>query len=165
MAPHKASATKVAASGRAPSRPNTASPALSGTISATVIQSSPSMKLTTFTSQTPPTRMTPRSSHHGSPGETRISAGRVEITVATAAICRIRRGIASIGLRSSTIPTTARPTVAAAIIESRGKSSLCRGRKMITAEATRSVAAITATPAPCGVGIVWDDRIFGFTSA
>ena len=35
----------------------------------------------------------------------------------------------------------------------------------MTAAATISVAAITAMPAPCGVGMRWEDRAFGFASA
>ena len=35
----------------------------------------------------------------------------------------------------------------------------------MTAAATISVAAITARPAPCGVGKRWEDRAFGFASA
>ncbi len=33
------------------------------------------------------------------------------------------------------------------------------------AAATTSVAATTAMPAPCGVGMRWEDRAFGFASA
>ena len=37
--------------------------------------------------------------------------------------------------------------------------------KAMTVTAVTSVAAITAMPAPCGVGIRWEERAFGLASA
>ena len=52
--------------GGAPSvKPSSTTPAVTGTTSATVIQSMPSMKLTRLTNQTPPSRSSARSSDRG----------------------------------------------------------------------------------------------------
>ncbi len=65
---------------------------MSGTISATVIQSRPSMKLTRLTNQTPAMTSSARSSHQGRNGVIWKSAGRMAITIATATNWTSRRG-------------------------------------------------------------------------
>ena len=68
MPPSSASATSTAVAGAAPIRPSNATAAVTGTTSATVIQSMPSMKLTRLTNHTPPTSRIANSSVRGSCG-------------------------------------------------------------------------------------------------
>ncbi len=75
-----------------PSSPTAAIAALTGTTSATVIQSSPSMKFTRFTNHNPPMTSAARSIHQGRNGTTRISSGSAKTTVATASACSRKRG-------------------------------------------------------------------------
>ena len=86
---------------------------MTGTISATDIQSIPSMKLTRFTSHTSPKAIATRSATNGAAGTTRRSAGRVATTSPTASAWNAKREPARIGRMSSVIPSAANPTVAA----------------------------------------------------
>ena len=77
--------------------------------------------------------------------------------------CSVSRSDTGRDLRSSAKPTIAMnsdaPKTAPRILE-----SIVPALAMI-APATSSVAAITAMPAPCGVGMRWEERAFGRASA
>ena len=126
---------------------------MTGTTSATVIQSMPSMKLVRLTNQTPPISSSARSSHHGSSGRMRISAGNVASTTATAAACSTSRGSAASGRTSSVTPTRASPSTAASAPASGRGSSNRPGNSKSAPAVTSVMAAITAMPPPCGVGL------------
>ena len=104
----------MASGGAAPVMPSSTTPAVTGTTSATVIQSMPSMKLTRLTNQTPPSSSSARSSGQGSCGTTRNSAGSAAITIPTARICMSRRGAGPSPRMSSIAPTSASSTAASA---------------------------------------------------
>ena len=92
----------------------TTSPTLTGTNSATVIQSMPSMKLVRLTNHRQASSSSARSTHHGSTGTTRSSAGRPASTMPTASACRTSRGATS--MRPDIVgqaPTAAMNAVAA----------------------------------------------------
>ena len=88
---------------------------MTGTASATVIQSSPSMKLTRFTNQRPASKSRPRSIQSGQVATILTVSGVVKRTAATAAPCSNSRGSTGIDLMSSANPTTAMNSVAAKI--------------------------------------------------
>ena len=90
-----------------PKTPNRTIAPVTGTISATVIQSMPSMKLTRLTSHTPPRSRQARSIHHGRTGRTRTSLGSAAITAPTAMNCSTSRSAAGNVRRSSMAPTKA----------------------------------------------------------
>ncbi len=94
MAPLSASATRSASGGSAPSAPMTAMPTVTGTTSATIIQSMPSMKLTRLMNHSAPTNSRPRSSQKGMKGSARMPSGRAPSIKAIAAACtrQLRQG-------------------------------------------------------------------------
>ena len=98
--------TMVAGAGNSPSDPSTTIAPVIGTTSATVIQSSPSMKLTRFTNQRPASRSRPRSIQSGQGGTIRRSPGAVKMIAPTANACSNSRGSTGIDLRSSAKPTS-----------------------------------------------------------
>ena len=75
-APHSAAATMVVDAGISPSQPSRTTAAVTGTASATVIRSSPSMKLTRLTNQRPASRSRARSIQSGSAGTTGVRPAR-----------------------------------------------------------------------------------------
>src|SRR5215467_6163177 len=89
-----------------------------GTASATVIQSSPSMKFTRLTNHSVPINSKMRSLHHGSIGSKRNSDGNVASTAATAQLCSTSRGAAAIGRLSARAPMAAIRSTAAEITTS-----------------------------------------------
>ena len=113
IAPPSASATIMASRGSAPIKPNSTRPAVTGTTSATVIQSMPSMKLVRLTNQSMARPSSARSSQEGRNGMARNSSGSAASTIATATACKTSRGITAIERTSSIAPTTAMKTVAA----------------------------------------------------
>ena len=165
MAPHSTVATTVAPGGSAPASPKAASAAVTGTTSATVIQSMPSMKLTRLTNQMPASSRHARSSHHGMTGKMRSAAGSAAITMATAAACKTSRGTTSSGRMSSVTPTMARPSTAASVTASCRGSPNSPGAKTSAPATTIMVVAITAMPPPCGVGAKCDERALGGAKA
>ncbi len=119
------------------------------------------MKLTRFTNQTPASRMRPRSSASGSAGTMRAVSGRGEHDRADgSAACSTSRTSTGSDTMSSANPTSAISTVAPT--SAGGIATLAQAAQ---AEATSSVAAITAMPAPCGVGMRCEERAFGRASA
>jgi len=152
IAPHRAIATSAALSGSAPIKPKSARAAVTGITSATVIQSIPSMKLTRFTNQSPPSSIRMRSNHQGSCDTMRRSAGNAAIMTATATVCSKSLGEASSGRMSSVTPIAASPIVHAKIRESCEGSCNRSGANKAVPATEAIVAAITAIPAPCGVG-------------
>jgi hypothetical protein len=131
-----------------------------GTTSDTVIRSSPSMKLTRFTNQTPASRMTARSSASGRAGAIRNPSGAMNTIAATAPACSTSRSNTGSDMMSSANPTSAIKTLAAT--SAGGIVAFVHGAR---SDATRSVAAITAIPAPCGVGMRCEERAFGLANA
>ena len=150
IAPQSAAATIAAVSGSSPNRPSSASAAVTGTTSATVIQSRPSMKLTRLTNQSPASTRRPRSTQNGTDGAMRRSLGLVSTIAPTASACSKSRGSTGTGLMSSAKPSAAMNK--AAPKSPAGKIEPASGMKAKARPATTSVAAITAMPAPCGVG-------------
>src|SRR5262249_30814937 len=137
-----------------------------GTVSATVIQSIPSMKLVRLTNQTPPRRRPARSIHHGSAGRTRESAGMKVSTRPTAAHCSARRRPTGSGRMSSMAPAVA--STSAAIVSARnslGGPGTVMPKSAAPSQAAANVAMITAAPPPCGVGSRCEERAFGRASA
>lgn len=153
MAPHSAAATSAAGRDNSPSHPSSSSAAVTGTTSATVIRSSPSMKFTRFTNHIPASRITPRSSASGNAGTMRAVSGAVNTTVPTAAACSTSRTSTGSDLMSSANPTSAIATVAPT-----SAGGIATSAKLPQADATSRVAEITAMPAPCGVGMRCEDR-------
>src|SRR6516164_11254557 len=139
--------------------------AVIGTTSTTVIQSSPSMKFTRLTNHSTPINRTMRSRHQGKTGNTRSSGGKVVRTTATAKPCSTNRGAAAIGRLSAIAPTAAIRSTAANMTASGDMLALALLEKNKTPVDTRMVAPITAIPPPWGVGVLWDDREFGFATA
>ena len=107
IAPQSAAATIAAVSGSSPNRPSSASAAVTGTTSATVIQSRPSMKLTRLTNQSPASTRRPRSTQNGTDGAMRRSLGLVSTIAPTASACSKSRGSTGTGLMSSAKPSAA----------------------------------------------------------
>src|SRR5437773_6289299 len=153
----------VADGGNSPNHPSTTIGAVIGTTSATVIQTSPSMKLTRFTNQRPASNSRPRSIQSGQAGTILTSPGIVKRIVPTATACSISRGSTGMDLTSSANPTMAMNSDAAKIAVTTFKFTA--SAYAVMAPATTRVVPITAMPAPCGVGIRCDDRAFGFASA
>ena len=121
------------------------------------------MKLTRFTNHRPASNSRPRSSQSGQAGTIRRFSGAARITAATASPCSSSRGTTGIELTSSAKPTAAMNSVAPKTATGIFMSAV--PASAMAAAATISVAAITAMPAPCGVGIRWEERAFGFASA
>jgi hypothetical protein len=140
---------------------------VTGTTSATVIQSMPSMKLVRLMNQIPARRINPRSIHQGSIATRRSSAGSAAITMPTATPCRRRRDSGVRPLMSSTAPTTA-SSAAAAVSARNWLVSLVENALVEIAQpaqATVNVAMMTAAPPPCGVASRCDERAFGRAKA
>jgi hypothetical protein len=137
--------------------------AVTGTVSATVIQSRPSMKLTRLTNHRPASSRIARSIQSGQPGTSLRLSEAVKMMMATAAPCSNSRGGTAIDLMSSAKPVTAMNSVAAKIAS--GIFSSGAPVPIMMAAVASSVAAITAMPAPCGVGTRCDERAFGRASA
>src|SRR6185437_561575 len=163
IAPPSASAATVASRGSAPMIPKSTRPAVTGTTSATVIQSMPSMKFTRLTNQSKARPSSARSSQKGNGGTSRSSPGSATMTIVTAAACRNSRGRTAMVRTSSTAPTTATTTVAVRTSH-RAELPMPPIRKEVPVTTT-NVAAITAKPPPCGVGTLCDDRALGRASA
>ena len=81
----------------------------------------------------------------------------------TAKACSSSRVSTGMDLRSSAKPTMAMNSEAAKTAT--GILSAAVPAQAVTVPATSSVAAITAMPAPCGVGMRCEDRAFGVASA
>ena len=97
-------------------KPIAASVPVTGTTSATVIQSRPSMKFTRLTNQSPATSNSPRSIHHGRKAATRRPSGRAKITKSDRdRLDASSRGAIVIGRISAAAPTHAMITAAARI--------------------------------------------------
>jgi len=105
------------------------------------------------------------SAHNGRTGRMRSSGGNVASTAATAKVCSTSRGAGAIGRLSAMTPTAAIRSTAAKMTTSGQALPLTFPRKNKTPPEMKSVAPITAMPPPCGVGILWDERAFGFASA
>ncbi len=159
--PHSASATSTPCIGNAPSHPMTTSPMLTGTNSATVIQSMPSMKLVRLTNHKQASSSSARSTHHGSTGTTRSSEGRPASTIPTANACRTSRGATPMLRTSSQAPTAAMNAAAAKTRPSEPGSNDGSGPIARAPAATAIVAAMTAMPPPCGVDLRCDERALG----
>jgi hypothetical protein len=86
--------------------------AVTGTNSAIVIQSMPSMKLTRFTNHTPPMNRPARSTKNGIDGMIRSVSGSDAITASTATHCTTRRTPSGTDRMSSIAPMTASNAVA-----------------------------------------------------
>src|SRR5262249_11099163 len=163
IAPHSAAAISVTWGATQPLRPRMTIAAVTGTASATVIQSSPSMKLTRLTNQTPANRNNARPIQTEHAGTILKSAGADKTRTPTAIACKKSLGKTGIGLMSSTRPT-------AAMNSDEPNSATGIRRSAVLAEvmatpAAASVAARTPIPAPWGVGTRCDERAFGFASA
>ena len=165
IAPNNANATTVACSGNAPRNPSATRPPLTGTTSATVIQSMPSMKLTRLTNQIVPMNSRNRSIHHGKNVAMRRSWGRAAITMTAASACSSRRGATGIRWVSAPIPTATSNAVAASTQSKWMVLSESTLRVDSTnAKVTPMVAAITAMPPPCGVALTCDERALAWAS-
>src|SRR5580692_7119542 len=165
MAPQSARLMIVGVAGKYPSAPKTASAAVIGTTSATVIQSRPSMKLTRLTNHSPPTINTKRSIQSGMNGALRKVSGKVQITSATLSACSRKRGATPIGRMSSATPTAAIRITATRSGNKDVKVAAAGADQQRAPAAAMIVAATTAAPPPCGVGTVCDERAFGLASA
>ena len=121
------------------------------------------MKLTRFTNHRPASNSKPRSSQSGQAGTIRKLSGAARITAATANPCSSSRGTTGMEWTSSAKPTAAMNSVAPKTATGIFISAAPANAMAVTAAI--SVAAITAMPPPCGVGIRWEERAFGLASA
>ena len=137
-----------------------------GTASATVIQSTPSMKFTRLTNQTPTTSTQARSSHSGSAEKSRASDGSIIRIKPTARHCTNSRGAGDRPRMSSSNPINA--SSATAPVSADSCASVLCGTAMVVVAAshtTQNVEMITPRPPPCGVGSRCDERATGCASA
>jgi hypothetical protein len=159
VAPQSAAAMSAVDNGSCPEKPISTSAAVIGITSATVIQSSPSMKFTRLTNQSAASSSKPRSIQRGRSGVICSVGGRANRIAAILTACSSSRGVTEIGRRSSIAPMVAIRIVAPNSTHSAGVAET--ERLAIEHPATSSATDITAMPAPCGVGTLWDDRAFG----
>ena len=91
------------------------------------------------------------------------SLGSAKITAVTASAWSASRGTTPSGRMSSAAPTHAMTTAAPKTATSGVAGETARLNRPNAVAAM--VAAMTAMPPPCGVGVRCDDRAFGFASA
>ena len=137
-----------------------------GTNSATVIQSMPSMKLVRLTNHRQASSSSARSTHHGSSGTTRSSAGKARDHDGDGERLQQKPRRHLDGPDIVGAPTTAMNAAAANTSQSEAGSNAGSFRPIATAPAaTPMVAAMTAMPPPCGVDLRCDERALGCASA
>ncbi len=160
VAPRSASASSPIVAGTAPRASRAATPSVIGTTCATVIQSSPSRKLTAFTNHTMPSTISARSTTRGMrPGKSWKPSGRLRTRTRAASVWPIRRHDTGSAFASSSAPRMVRKTAAARTGRRLGRDSGAQ-RRTPSAEPA-STASTTASPAPCGVAVWCDERAFG----